>query len=49
LVERSFAMFGSILGTWIPFGLIFITTYLTGRWVVKAAAKKHQGKNNVSN
>lgn len=30
LVERSFAMFTSILGTWIPFSLIFLSTYLTG-------------------
>jgi len=31
-VEKSFAMFGSLLGTWIPFGLIFASTYLVGRW-----------------
>ncbi len=29
--EKSFAMFASILGTWIPFGLIFLATYLVGR------------------
>lgn len=29
-VEKSFAMFASILGTWIPFALIFLSTYLTG-------------------
>ena len=29
-VEKSFAMFASILGTWIPFALIFLATYLTG-------------------
>jgi hypothetical protein len=33
LVMRSFEMFQSILGTWIPFTLIFISTYLTGRYV----------------
>lgn len=33
IVERSFEMFRSALGTWIPFGLIFSSTYLTGRWV----------------
>ena len=33
LVERSFDMFTSLLGTWIPFLLIFTSTYLTGRWV----------------
>ena len=30
---RSFDMFGSLIGTWIPFGLIFTVTYLTGRLV----------------
>ncbi len=29
--EKSFAMFASILGSWIPFGLIFLATYLVGR------------------
>ncbi len=29
-VEKSFAMFTSLLGTWIPFSLIFLSTYLTG-------------------
>jgi hypothetical protein len=28
--ERSYAMFRSILGTWIPFSLIFLSTYITG-------------------
>jgi hypothetical protein len=28
--ERSFAMFASILGTWIPFALIFLATWVTG-------------------
>ena len=39
LVEKSFAMFGSILGTWIPFALIFLATYLTGRLVERSSAK----------
>ncbi len=30
-VEKSYAMFSSVLGTWIPFGLIFLSTYLVGR------------------
>ncbi|MBH0203699.1 MAG: hypothetical protein HP496_15700 [Nitrospira sp.] len=30
LIERSFAMFRSKMGTWIPFALIFAATYLTG-------------------
>ena len=32
LIERSFEMFTSILGTWIPFLLIFGSTYLTGSY-----------------
>ena len=31
LVERSFEMFASLIGTWIPWALIFLSTYLTGR------------------
>ena len=30
VIERSFAMFMSILGTWIPFALIFLSTLSTG-------------------
>ena len=30
LILRSFEMFASLLGTWIPFALIFTSTYLTG-------------------
>jgi hypothetical protein len=33
VIERSFEMFASPLGTWIPFALIFGSTYLMGRWV----------------
>jgi hypothetical protein len=29
LVERSFAMFGSIVGTWLPILLIFLSTWWT--------------------
>ena len=31
-IQGSLAMFASLLGTWIPFALIFVSTYLTGRW-----------------
>ena len=31
LIEKSFAMFNSILGTWLPFTLIFLVTVFTGR------------------
>ena len=30
LIEKSFEMFTSIIGTWAPFALIFLSTYLTG-------------------
>ena len=30
LINRSLEMFVSLLGTWIPFALIFASTYLTG-------------------
>lgn len=33
LINKSLAMFSSFLGTWIPFGLIFVSTCLSG-WVV---------------
>ncbi len=37
LINRSLEMFVSLLGTWIPFGLIFVSTYLTGVSVLKNA------------
>ncbi len=30
LIEKSFAMFSSVIGVWIPQMLIFAATYLTG-------------------
>jgi len=30
VINRSLAMFASLLGTWIPFGLIFLSTWFTG-------------------
>ncbi len=33
LIEKSFEMFASIIGTWLPWILIFTSTYLTGRYV----------------
>ena len=35
LINRNFEMFTSLLGTWIPFALIFISTYLTGLFVTR--------------
>jgi hypothetical protein len=37
LINRSFEMFTSLLGTWIPFTLIFLSTYLTGLLTVNRA------------
>lgn len=33
VIERSLEMFASLLGTWIPWALIFLATYLTGQAV----------------
>jgi hypothetical protein len=30
LMEKSYAMFGSVIGTWLPFALIFLSTWLAG-------------------
>ena len=35
VINRSFEMFTSLLGTWIPFALIFTSTYLTGLFVLQ--------------
>ena len=40
LINRSFEMFASLLGTWIPFTLIFLSTYLTGLLTAKPAQRK---------
>ena len=39
LINRSFDMFTSILGTWLPFALIFAATYLTGRFLAGSGEK----------
>ncbi len=40
LINRSLDMFASLLGTWIPFALIFTATYLTGRYIRAKDVKK---------
>jgi hypothetical protein len=35
LILRSTEMFTSILGTWIPFALIFVSTYVTGLYMAR--------------
>jgi hypothetical protein len=43
LVQRSLAMFASLLGTWIPFVLIFLSTFVTGRlWRTASNATTRQ-------
>jgi hypothetical protein len=39
LINRSYDMFTSLLGTWIPFALIFTSTYLTGSVVKRQASR----------
>jgi hypothetical protein len=36
LINRSLEMFADPLGTWIPFALIFASTYLTGSLMVRS-------------
>ena len=42
--EKSYAMFSSVLGTWIPFALIFAATYLTGRFTSSKSPPPIQNK-----
>lgn len=44
-VERSFVMFASLLGTWLPFVLIFASSYLTSSYLT--ARKGATGKRSV--
>ena len=37
LINKSLAMFESILGTWIPLASIFIVTYITGKLARKSS------------
>ena len=41
LINRSLDMFTSFLGTWIPFALIFSSTWVTGSFITKF---RHPGK-----
>ena len=43
LIEGNFDMFRSIIGTWFPFALIFVTTYLCGAFVVAERATGKSG------
>jgi hypothetical protein len=37
IINKSFEMFQSFIGTWLPFILIFCATYITGRLAEKKA------------
>jgi len=40
LIEKSFAMFRSILGTWLPFLLIFLSSWWTGSMVFNSRSTR---------
>jgi hypothetical protein len=40
LINKSLEMFTSLLGTWIPFALIFTSTYLTGLYILNRPRQK---------
>lgn len=40
VINKNLEMFASMLGTWIPFALIFTSTYLTGQFTVKRPEPK---------
>ena len=42
--EKSYTMFSSVLGTWIPFALIFAVTYLIGRFTMSKSPPQIQNQ-----
>ncbi len=40
LINRSVEMFASLLGTWLPFALIFTSTYVTGVYTGRKPTRK---------
>lgn len=40
VILRSLEMFTSVLGTWIPFALIFLATWLTGESITRQATRR---------
>ena len=40
IINRSLEMFASPLGTWIPFVLIFASTYITGTLITRGAEQQ---------
>jgi hypothetical protein len=41
VINRSFEMFSSLLGTWIPFGLIYASTWLAGTFYNNQTQQKN--------
>jgi hypothetical protein len=42
MINISLEMFASLLGTWMPFALIFTSTYLTGLYAAKKPTKQKE-------
>ncbi len=42
VINRSFEMFTGVLGTWTPWALIFLSTYLTGLAVEGRASRRQE-------
>jgi drug/metabolite transporter superfamily protein YnfA len=46
--ERSYAMFGSVLGTWLPFASIFAASYLVGGACKRRGCTNEDGKESAA-
>jgi hypothetical protein len=40
LINHSLEMFTSLIGTWLPFTLIFLSTWVTGEFVINKTTSK---------
>lgn len=49
MINRSLDMFASLLGTWIPFALIFSSTYVTGLLTVQSSKQQKVSEVNHAN
>ena len=47
LINRSLEMFTSPIGTWIPFGLIFVSTYAVGTYVAARGPSPGPGSDHL--
>jgi hypothetical protein len=43
VIQKSYAMFGSLMGTWMPFAMIFISSWMTGRSMKKPGYSRNRG------